>query len=806
YFAAPDAPAEDLLQATYLSAIESKERFDATQRVLPWLVGILANHAREARRRNRRAIDPERLRSEIAPDPSDEAAASELSETLDQAIARLPEAYRGVLRLYLEHGLEPAEIARTLERPQGTVRAQLSRGLKQLRRRLPESVVGAQAYALVSPTRLAELRATVLGKVGAASLPVAGSAFLIGFLAMSLNKKLVIAAVLVLAALTTITLRNAESPDRSSASDSSVARATLEPVAEPIRAAPEPVPADRTEVPAPQPAIAAPKAEPATTGTLLVHVADKSGASMPKIGVCLRPFDQLQNLGALLDFVSTDADGNVSFENLEPGRVVIEVDRGDSRGITTISAGKQAKHEFKLGGVRVEGRVVDLEGNPVGGATIWAHDQGRLEAGAIAETDPQGAFHSDCVTPGLALQARKAGFAASKAHPVLGKEGETWKLQLAMEGEASEVAGRVLAPDGSPVANAMVAFIPEAAKLLSPFDRDGPQTRIVQTRTADDGSFRMREVPRGPVIVTAAGRDATWTPASQLLEVGASPLHVDLRLGIGATLEGTIVENGKPLRGCTIHLFCSQPDQPVSYLFNLLATRQATSDKQGNFRIVGILPGQVEMRATRKGLEILGQQTIPMAEGQTLRWDFDCSSGARFPIDITIEPPVSPGKSGGWMAIIYSGGESAPNMQMGHSNPAGKMRVEGISDGRCTALVYFQPEGGDFVQILSHEFDAREGQLALRIPPEKLRLQPIRGRAVDATGQVLAEHPVKLNGIEQQVRLQRTTATDGTFSFPGLPPGRYQLTIEAGPLKGSREFTLVGDREEDLGDVILGTR
>ena len=148
FLAGPEASAEDLLQATYLTAIEARQRFDATQRVLPWLIGILVNHAREARRRSQRVIDPQRVRAEVALDPSDEASALELSNTLEQAISRLPEAQRSVLRLYLQHGLEPAEIARSLERPPGTVRAQLSRGLKQLRHLLPESVVASQAYEI----------------------------------------------------------------------------------------------------------------------------------------------------------------------------------------------------------------------------------------------------------------------------------------------------------------------------------------------------------------------------------------------------------------------------------------------------------------------------------------------------------------------------------------------------------------------------------------------------------------------------------------------------------------------------------
>jgi DNA-directed RNA polymerase specialized sigma24 family protein len=43
------AEAEDVLQATFVSAIERAEKFDPQERVMPWLVGILGNEARRAR-------------------------------------------------------------------------------------------------------------------------------------------------------------------------------------------------------------------------------------------------------------------------------------------------------------------------------------------------------------------------------------------------------------------------------------------------------------------------------------------------------------------------------------------------------------------------------------------------------------------------------------------------------------------------------------------------------------------------------------------------------------------------------------
>src|SRR5690349_9293176 len=66
------ADAEDLLQRTFLSAIEGRQRFDASQRVLPWLCGIAVNHARSLQRERQRRTR-ERGEARPAPDPADSA-------------------------------------------------------------------------------------------------------------------------------------------------------------------------------------------------------------------------------------------------------------------------------------------------------------------------------------------------------------------------------------------------------------------------------------------------------------------------------------------------------------------------------------------------------------------------------------------------------------------------------------------------------------------------------------------------------------------------------------------------------------
>jgi len=56
-----EGEAEDLVQATFLTLLESPEKFDGTLAVRPWLMGILTREARYWHRRDARRPDPERL-------------------------------------------------------------------------------------------------------------------------------------------------------------------------------------------------------------------------------------------------------------------------------------------------------------------------------------------------------------------------------------------------------------------------------------------------------------------------------------------------------------------------------------------------------------------------------------------------------------------------------------------------------------------------------------------------------------------------------------------------------------------------
>ena len=167
HFAGDLSRAEELLQDTFLTAMRQAGRFDATQKLVPWLLGILANHARNGRRRDRRVPDPERVVLRAVPEVDAGAQASESTAALHNAIDALREPYREVLVLHLRHDLSATAIAHALDRAPATVRSQLHRGLEKLRDRLPG---GLRERAVGTVVGLGAIREHVLREASATAV------------------------------------------------------------------------------------------------------------------------------------------------------------------------------------------------------------------------------------------------------------------------------------------------------------------------------------------------------------------------------------------------------------------------------------------------------------------------------------------------------------------------------------------------------------------------------------------------------------------------------------------------------------
>lgn len=123
--------AEDLLQATWLSAIEALPRFQPRGiRVSAWFFAIARNECRQHWRKSKREIPFDPLKHDAAEDKSGKVEDKVL---IDQILAALAKDDRELLRLRYIADLHVKDIARILNINFVTARVRLHRALARAR-------------------------------------------------------------------------------------------------------------------------------------------------------------------------------------------------------------------------------------------------------------------------------------------------------------------------------------------------------------------------------------------------------------------------------------------------------------------------------------------------------------------------------------------------------------------------------------------------------------------------------------------------------------------------------------------------
>nr|BFE27902.1 sigma-70 family RNA polymerase sigma factor [Actinomadura rugatobispora] len=141
--------AEDVLSVTFLEAWRLRDRIDRDGgSLLPWLLGIATNVARNVRRAARRyeealaRLPPAEAVPDFAESVTERVDDAEEVAAVRTALAALRPSEREVFALYVWAGLSYAETAQALGVPVGTVRSRLSRARKKLTRQVRPSRSG----------------------------------------------------------------------------------------------------------------------------------------------------------------------------------------------------------------------------------------------------------------------------------------------------------------------------------------------------------------------------------------------------------------------------------------------------------------------------------------------------------------------------------------------------------------------------------------------------------------------------------------------------------------------------------------
>jgi RNA polymerase sigma factor (sigma-70 family) len=631
--------AHDAFQATFLVLVRKARLIRSRESVGEWLFSIarrVANRARgEAMRRRHRLEDflGERRGArnlEAAPMPEPEPDYSLLIAEID----RLPEWCRAPVVLHYFEGLSTEATAERLGCPRGTVLSRLARARNRLRSRIErrgkslESVwpLGAAAHhsfgSAAVPASLAQatIRAAGALALGGAAIesvvPAAVAALSRGVLHTLALSRVRVAAGLILLTLAGVSIGLAATfrpTDEDGPTDSASDQAN-----------PQPVAAKRIK----------PTIDEKASDLPVVfhgHVVDPDGRPVAGAKLYLDYFRWSERDAAPPLRATSDADGRFRFaiaksyfelphlERWRTARVVALVEGYGPGGSDSdeTDAGRELTVRLARDDMPIAGRLVDLEGRPVAGATIrverisgptsgdltpWIKAANAREGTSYdleyrylkfdlslnpnfpvpsrVTTGPDGRFTLRGIGRDRVAELRVEGETictmevavltrpgASVKAPILSRREDPWiktyypanRLELTAT-PSRPIEGTVRDRDtGAPIAGATIRSYQLA-------DLDLMNNHLIRTQTDAQGRFRMTGMPlgKGNEVVIMPPTDQPYLPSWQRLPdlTVSQPLHVDLVLKRGVWAQGKVTDKltGQPLSASI--RYGAAPDNP----------------------------------------------------------------------------------------------------------------------------------------------------------------------------------------------------------------------------------------------------
>jgi protocatechuate 3,4-dioxygenase beta subunit/peroxiredoxin len=433
----------------------------------------------------------------------------------------------------------------------------------------------------------------------------------------------------------------------------------------------------------------------------------------------------------------TGPDGSYQIKQLRPSVYNVALDlKGElakswtarAHERLTVAAGEHlaGKDLTLIPGAIIQGKVTAADnGQPVAGLGLGVYGPAHPRSGAWvggAESGPDGTYAvrvpggkqhlyiAMAALPGYVLPEQ-----SGRDLTVQDGETVTVDFKLARRTTARPVQGRVVGPDGKPIADAEIVGAPVGRFGLDP----------AWMRSDADGRFRLSERFLAEPVALRARHEGMATTSATLVTGGE---EVTLRLAKDAlvSLSGRVADaEGKPMAGARVRL--------IQWAYDMgNEAGKATTDEQGRYAFAGLWPDlRYSVGGSADGFGESSTRTVQLGPGQSQTLDLIVLRKA----DRSVAGRVVDGNGdpvpGAW--VLVSGNESVSRRVF--ADGEGRFRVDGLVDEMLSLYVrlaeelpvHKQVKAGSQDVILVLPGGEQEGARVTR--EQEQRFERLRGQA-----------------------------------------------------------------------------
>ena len=516
-----------------------------------------------------------------------------------------------------------------------------------------------------------------------------------------------------------------------------------------------------------------------------------------------------------LQFFIVQAETFAPFTGIEDmAKMFSGMRRGGPDSKVEIKPGRNEKNVVLEDGGIVSGRVTAKGGTePVAGAKITVTNMLAMFGGArSATTDADGRYTINALPKGPALvTVAKDGFHQDDVDPqgLMGmfmgggkkKDSEAAKpgrIEIAEYGQKVEcnieigkvgaIAGKVVDPDGKPVAGAQVQVSSEErGRGFFPMEMFGG-AKNEKRFTDAEGRFEISGPEQGKnAVVVATARGYVEGRSESIVGTGGE-LTKDIVVALrkGATIEGKVVDqDNKPVAGAMLRWTLVKGEdgkdgggEDWETAMRLRTAAPTATLEDGSFVIREVSPGKLRVRAQATGYLPGDKEDLMVAEGGSTRCDMTIQKGMTLAGKVAL-PDGAPAVG----ARVHASRQWEKDEKQNYARdwestnfnvdvkPDGSFEIKAMIDGRYEVTASLD----DYAPSTPETVPAGSSGLVLVLR----KALAIKG-VVLSRGVPVADLAIRAvhESDKNENNLNEETDSEGRFLFDNVPEGLY--TVEAG--------------------------